>query len=310
MTVEVSVIVPVYNAAGYLDRCLGSLSAQTLENFEVICVDDCSTDASWEKLAEWNRRDPRIKIFKNAYNMGVSRTRNVAMSKACGEYLAFADSDDFVSDDFLSALLQTARRENADIVCGSYVVVDNANQKHNVMSANCYHNRADMIGAMFCGAVWDKLFCRRLITDNQIQFMPDVVFEDNLFVVSAVMRAEKMAGCSAGRYFYVMVPNSLTHNENKIAKRRGDSVVVAKELLKLGKREEIEESVKKFVFDNIVTAAFLSDRKYYQEMCGLLEDKQLCVKLRKMHRRMLLHRWFYFSWERRKLTIFGISIGK
>ena len=310
MTSEVSVIVPVYNAAAYLDRCLVSLSAQTLKSFEVICVDDCSTDDSWEKLEEWNKRDPRIKIIKNPQNMGVSRTRNAGIKEAEGEYLAFADSDDFVSEDFLETMLQTARRENADIVCGSHVLVNGHGQKHNVAFENCYGNRADMVGVLSSGAVWDKLFKRSLVMENHIEFMPDVVFEDNLFVISAIMKAAKMAGCPAGRYFYVMVPNSLTHDDKKAAKRRQDSMLVAKALLKLGQQGGMEDVIKKFVFNNVVTTAFLSDARYYREMCQLLEDEKLCKQLSKMRWKMLRRKWFDFSWKRRKLTIFGIKLGK
>ena len=91
----VSVIVPVYNVAKYLPQCLESLLAQTYANFEVICIDDGSTDNSLQILEDYQQKDLRIKFFSKK-NGGPSLTRNYGMQKAKGEYVCFLDSDDFV----------------------------------------------------------------------------------------------------------------------------------------------------------------------------------------------------------------------
>ena len=90
----VSIITPMYNAQKYIAQTMDSVLAQTYSNWEMIIMDDCSTDSCPEIVKEYCRKDSRIKYFKNKDNQGVSETRNAAMQKATGRYLAFLDSDD------------------------------------------------------------------------------------------------------------------------------------------------------------------------------------------------------------------------
>ena len=92
---KVSIIVPVYNAEKYLDRCISSLRNQTLEDIEIILVDDSSTDASLKLCKKYAEEDPRIKVIHKV-NEGAGMARNAALEIASGEYIGFADSDDFV----------------------------------------------------------------------------------------------------------------------------------------------------------------------------------------------------------------------
>ena len=97
----VSVLVPVYNAAAVLFRCLDSLCRQTLYDIQILCVDDCSTDNSWQILSDYASRDSRIEIYKQPMNGGQAKARNAAILHASGTYVAFLDSDDWLSDDAL-----------------------------------------------------------------------------------------------------------------------------------------------------------------------------------------------------------------
>ena len=96
---KVSVIIPVYNVEKYLCKCLDSVVNQTLRDIEIICVDDGSTDSSWEILKEYAQRDDRIKLIHKE-NGGLSSARNVAMQVAKGDYIGFIDSDDWIDLDF------------------------------------------------------------------------------------------------------------------------------------------------------------------------------------------------------------------
>ena len=117
--VKISVIVPVYNVASYVSACLQSLCSQSLTDLEIICVDDASTDASLSILEEWKERDPRIKVVRAPSNGGLSRTRNLAMKHAEGEFLLLVDSDDWVEPDALREMYEAARACSADrVVCG------------------------------------------------------------------------------------------------------------------------------------------------------------------------------------------------
>ena len=112
---SVSVIVPVFNAEAFLDKCLESLAGQTLEDIEVICVDDHSTDNSLAILKERAGQDSRFKVIPLDCNQGPSKARNAALDAALGEFVAFVDSDDFVSPDFLEKLYGAAVSQNADV---------------------------------------------------------------------------------------------------------------------------------------------------------------------------------------------------
>lgn len=114
MEIEVSVIIPAYNTAAYIARSIESALQQTLENIEVIVVDDASTDNTLEVVKSFS--DSRLKVFANEQNIGVSGTRNRAIKAAKGKWIAVLDSDDWYAKDRLEKLLLVANAENADIV--------------------------------------------------------------------------------------------------------------------------------------------------------------------------------------------------
>ena len=118
MSVKVSIIIPVYNTEKYLRKCLDSVCNQTLQDIEIICVNDCSPDDSLEILKEYASNDNRIKIINFTENKGVAVARNTAIEQANGEYIGFVDSDDYVDLDFYEKLYNTAKSENAELVVG------------------------------------------------------------------------------------------------------------------------------------------------------------------------------------------------
>lgn len=113
----VAVIVPVYNVRPYLDRCVESVLGQTFRNFELVLVDDGSTDGSGERCDEWAKRDGRVRVFHQA-NAGQSAARNFGVRQSKGEWVAFVDADDYVAADYLEYLLGLAEKTGAGIsVC-------------------------------------------------------------------------------------------------------------------------------------------------------------------------------------------------
>jgi len=118
MSIKVSIIVPAFNAEKYLDHCLESLSSQTLDEIEILVIDDGSTDQSAEKISQYSRRDSRIKLICKK-NSGVSDTRNVGLSEAKGQYIGFVDADDWVDPKTYETMYRQAIALNVDIVrCG------------------------------------------------------------------------------------------------------------------------------------------------------------------------------------------------
>ena len=114
----VSLIIPVYNIAPWLDQCLHSVSGQSCQEWECLLVDDGSTDGSGRLCDNWARQDPRFTVLHQV-NRGAAAARNAALEKARGEFVSFIDSDDYVDTDYLATLLQGIRKEDADLcVCG------------------------------------------------------------------------------------------------------------------------------------------------------------------------------------------------
>ena len=118
--IGVSIIVPVYNTEEYLQKCLDSLTNQTLKNIEIICVNDGSTDNSLKILQDNAIKDDRIKII-NQENKKQGAARNAGMQIATGEYIGFVDSDDWVDFDFYEKLYSAAKKHNFDIALGTNV---------------------------------------------------------------------------------------------------------------------------------------------------------------------------------------------
>ena len=121
----VSVIVPVYNMGQYLRECLDSVLSQTLQNIEVLCVNDGSSDDSLSILLEYADRDVRVKVISQE-NQGVAVARNCALQMACGEYIAFMDPDDwYPSTDVLASLFDALETNDVDIAGGSWAIYQN-----------------------------------------------------------------------------------------------------------------------------------------------------------------------------------------
>lgn len=115
---KLSVIIPCYNVAPYLERCMLSVMNQTLTDIEIICIDDCSTDNTLAILKEWARHDLRVRVLENNKNMGVGYTRNRGIDAATGEFVGFVDPDDWIDNNFYRKLLRYAERTKTPVVCG------------------------------------------------------------------------------------------------------------------------------------------------------------------------------------------------
>jgi glycosyltransferase involved in cell wall biosynthesis len=183
---KVSVIIPVYNTAPYLRRCLDSVISQTLRDIEIICVNDGSTDESGEILREYAAIDNRIMIIDFKENRGVSVARNVGIEAVRGEYIGFVDSDDWVDLDFYEKLYAKAIGNEADIAKGNmrYFEYDGTASIKNINDKIKYNRMA--FQWQFTTAIFRSIY----ITAENIRF-PKAIFvgEDANFLVRAVFYA-------------------------------------------------------------------------------------------------------------------------
>lgn len=222
--IKVSVVVPIYNAYDYLRPALDSILAQTLSEFEIICVDDGSTDHSLEILKEYQTRDDRIRIVTET-NAGPALARNNGMRRARGEYVAFLDADDFLEPTFFEKLYALAKKEDLDIAISRYDVYNTKKAKFEPASpadnshifvpgaVTSKNEHPDRILSSTVSSPWNKLFHRSFLEEKNLLFLTDVkMYEDVYFVVTAMSLAERV-----GKVFEVLMHHRI-HSEQARAK--------------------------------------------------------------------------------------------
>lgn len=211
----VSVIVPIYNAEHYIRRCLDSIQAQTLQNFEVIMINDGTPDSSAD-IAEEYTADPRFKLYHQD-NRGVGYARNRGLDLASGEYVAFVDSDDAIAPEHLEKLYNSAAEEDADIVCCSYCCCDEEGdhlRTSKITKRKGIYRSEKLIGNIIRDIsirryLWSKLWRRSLFISNSIYF-PCITFEDACIIPILFYNAKRVAVITDRTYIYTCRSSSIT----------------------------------------------------------------------------------------------------
>lgn len=215
-----SIIVPVYNAEKTLKRCVDSLLCQSTADYEIILVNDGSTDSSLSILNEYAQKDKRVKII-NKPNGGVSSARNAGIEAAQGEYIMFVDADDFVDKEYVEAMLDAPK---SDLVYSGVISYNDTTQKIDgtivefeemrivpgITDADCV-TRNNILAV---GYPYGKLFVRRLILEHNIRFDTRIRnHEDHLFCLQYVSHCKTIALVKKNTYYwtYVKGSNSLSH---------------------------------------------------------------------------------------------------
>lgn len=200
----ISLIIPIFNAEKTLQRCLDSVRQQTYSNLEVILIDDGSTDGSRNICMSYTKRDSRLRYLYQP-NAGVSAARNLGLDAATGTYVAFLDSDDWLSPDYL-ARLHTAMSD-CDLVIGGLQLTDGTHTLQSVSPSEAVittHELAlrfwQLHDGIFFNSSVNKLFRRAQITERFSEEM--VCGEDMQFSLAYLQRTKRIATCSADGYFY------------------------------------------------------------------------------------------------------------
>ena len=229
---KVSVIVPVFNTASYLKRCLDSLLAQTLKEIEIICVNDGSTDNSLDILHEYQEKDSRVKVFSQA-NQGQSVARNNGMIHATGEYLGFIDSDDYVDSNYYEVLYHCALQYHADIAVAKTKIINGNVPPPEYASRGVSTHFYDSLQKLPNGSVCDKILKRSLCTNNNIQFPQGLYFEDNVVLIKALYFSKATAFTDNTTYYYIPNSNGTVKNADpaKVQKKYHDANAIEKILL-------------------------------------------------------------------------------
>ena len=268
-----SIIVPVFNSSGTLDRCLESVLRQDFHDFEVICVDDGSSDSSWSILEDYVRRDSRIRRFAQS-NSGPAVARNRGLQEAFGEYVLFLDSDDyFIVDDAFSIISKViVSHDGCEVVyfAGAFessdgIFIDRSKQNKiydfgfQCMEDNCLNSE----GIVF-GSVYVQCCKKSLLDDNAIRFDENLFYgEDRLFVCSLYHYAGKTAVIPDALYCYVVNNNmSLMRDEKRRTRLQSDNRQVVIQLDRLlQKREHKQPKLRKYIHGLYVQGLDGMDKK-------------------------------------------------
>lgn len=219
----VSVIIPVYNAEKYLAQCLESVLGQTVSDFEVLVVDDGSTDGSELVAERFAARDSRVRIFRQP-NSGVSAARNLALDHARGLYVVFVDSDDWVDADHLERLLDSGIGESGiaftnfirERTDGSVPGTPEPMPRFEVRGdrESCMKGFARLMRISCFGWTWNKMFCRATIERNGLRFDTNIHYaEDEIFTARYCTHVTHVVCSSHPTYHYRFVPDSLLHRK-------------------------------------------------------------------------------------------------
>lgn len=197
MEYKVSVIVPVYNVQDYLRECLDSLANQTLENIEVLMINDGSPDESPKIIDEYADRFPNFKAFHKE-NGGLGHTRNFGIKHAQGEYIAFVDSDDYIPFDALEKMYNYAKYYDADVVVGKAIRFK-SNEDILYDPSNGLYECVDYVTNIYSspelfhnGIVANKLHRKKNILENNIFFPEKILYEDTFFAVKEYIESNKI----------------------------------------------------------------------------------------------------------------------
>jgi glycosyltransferase involved in cell wall biosynthesis len=211
-TPDVSVVVPVFNEERYLQECLDSILRQSLGSIEVICVDDASTDASVEILMKCVRADSRVRLIRNASNLGPGASRNRGIEAAVGRYLQFTDADDLLPVTALETLHARIDSDGVEIVRGMLASFsgDSTERLH---VENPVEDRRS-IGALEFEEFWIPwwhpcfMMSRSFILREGVRFPDLIVGEDPVFVASALVKAAHVSAVAQVTYYYRKHPFS------------------------------------------------------------------------------------------------------
>lgn len=226
---KVSIVVPVYNVEKYLARCLDSCINQSLQDIEIVCINDGSTDRSGIILEHYARLDSRMKIIYQE-NGGLSSARNTGVKNSTGKYILFVDSDDFISSIAAEKLFDNAEENNSDVVIFDYFWNHINPQGRKILSVTELSDKNDGTSvfnidtlerdfyAYLPVTAWCKLYKKEFLTKNNITFLKGVIFEDVAYFAEIFVKAKRVTYISEPLYAY-----SVGHS-SQIMAQNGESL--------------------------------------------------------------------------------------
>lgn len=202
---NISIIIPLYNASSYLHHSLDTLLSQSFQDIEIILVDDGSTDESPAICDEYARKDGRIKVFHEAHS-GVAHSRQIGLEEAQGDFILYVDADDVVETDMITDMYQKAINEDADMVICDYRELTYDGEVYRKQEPTALSGEAvleDILSGKLYGALWNKMMRREWLMKTKASFPQELTMrEDLIFLSQCLPYAQKIAYIAKAYYGY------------------------------------------------------------------------------------------------------------
>lgn len=215
----VSVIIPVFNPGPGIDRCIRSVRNQTLQDIEILFIDDCSTEDYVPVALEAAAKDERVRVLTNEKNMGPGYSRNRGIQEARGEYLSFIDPDDYVATDFLELLYKAIKEDQADIAKGVTILeredgshVEIKPQTNRIISQRL--SAGEPLYSVFTRGHQNTIYRKEFILSENIRYSLARRGEDVVFLLKVCLKTDKITLVDDAHYHYCLRSNSILHSKS------------------------------------------------------------------------------------------------
>lgn len=291
-----SIIIPVFNAESYIERCIESILLQDYKDIELILIDDCSTDETSNIIKNYLKiNDFKIKYIKNQKNMGCSYSRNLGIKISSGSYIAFVDSDDYVHHEMYSNMMEMLLNKNLDIVVCGIEIIDHMNntrveKKLNIKNRMDYFTTKGLIENPV-----NKIFKKKSILEYNIKFPLNTHYaEDWAFCFKAMLVANYVGYVSECYYKYIIHGNNSVCNlQNKVGVFNSYNDV-------LFFYRELECTYREELINNILEDKLLFFIKY---ICFILSDNNIIKDQNKYYRNYFVKNFQLISKNSLKIVI-------
>ena len=285
-TEKISIIVPVYNTQAYIERCFDSILAQTYPDFEVICVDDGSTDDSGKLCEVYQEKDDRIQVH-HIENHGVSYARNYGLSLITGNWFCFVDSDDWIEPNYLQRMYELAIEKQCYVVacgidqtCKFCAGINEDTEQLFVFdsSRKCVRNFI-CTGNTMHGLVWNKLYNRQMFAD--IRFDEQLkVNEDCMYSYEIMSRCERACLTTKQLYHWYIRPDSACHKRAEKADfRAANAFLMLYDKLQGEGMDEAQRILRKNYISSVVQVLLYA--KYRKKDAEVVLAKKRCKEWKK-----------------------------
>lgn len=296
--IRLSIIVPFYNVEKYIEECIRSLYDQDIpqEEYEVICVDDCSPDNSVAVIEDWRLKVGNLKLIRHERNKKLGGARNTGLREAKGRYVWFIDSDDYVTPNCLGKLLREAEAEDAEMLLFDYAIAINKRCQHVAYPKieNSVVNGSELLQQVqerwyLCiPTAWNKLYKREFLMQNGLLFIEDVMYEDTDLSLKMLAYLKRIKYVNVVAYNYRQNAQSITNVRSTPEKmaymimQQNRCAIVAENTDKEIVKDVIHTYVKaqlSFLRIGIKELSFIEKRKYVNQIrrVGISYLKPYCT---------------------------------